>query len=316
MDMISVIVPVYNNERYLHQCINSILEQTYTNLEIILIDDGSTDTSSQICDTYGQKDARVKVFHQANSGISVARNVGLDLASGEYIAFVDSDDFLDKNMYKQLMHILEVGNADMAICNFHQIDESGNQFDRPSSIVDEVVEPYLILERLAEKRGWVYIVVWNRLYKRKVFENVRFPVDKLHEDERVALPIYTACKKVALTASAYYYYRINPNSIMGRKNCIAHLDGIEAVYNRFLKYQEYGWTELLPSAYICGRKLLEALKDIKSEGKADRARKKEIMGMYRYMMENVETRIDIKDRIAGQFPDLYFKLKSLYSKMV
>lgn len=316
MGKISVIVPVYNNERFLCQCINSILEQTYTNLEIILIDDGSTDASSQICDTYGQKDARVKVLHQANSGVSAARNAGLDLASGEYIAFVDSDDFLDKNMYEQLIHILEADNADMSICNFHQIDEKGNQFDRPSSIVDEVVEPYSILERLAEKRGWVYIVVWNRLYKRKVFENIRFPVNKLHEDEWVALPIYTACNKVALTASAYYYYRVNANSIMGKKYSITHLDGVEAVYNRFLQYQEYGWTELLPSAYICARRMLEVLKTIKIEGKEERIRKKEIIDMYRYMVKNVDMRLDLKDKIVERFPSLYFKLKSLYSKLV
>ncbi len=314
MEKISVIVPVYNNEKYLHQCIDSILEQSYKNLEIILVDDGSTDGSVQICDEYGQKDDRVKVLHQVNGGISAARNAGLNLASGDYIAFVDSDDFLDKNMYERLLHILQANNADMSVCCFHQIDENGKQFDVPFSIVDEVTEPYSVLKRLAEKRGWVYVVVWNRLYKREIFDNLRFPVNKLHEDEWVALPIYTSCKKVVFTASAYYYYRVNPNSVMGRKNNIKHLDGVEAVYNRTLKYQEYGWTELLPSAYFCARNMLEALKNIKIKGKADRERKKEIVNMYRYVMKSADIRFSIKDRIVGRFPTLYFKLKFMISK--
>lgn len=314
MDKISVIVPVYNVEKYLDKCITSILSQTYTNIELILIDDGSSDKSPMICDEYAKNDSRVVVVHHANKGVACARNKGLDLATGNYITFVDSDDYIHEGMYERLMNELRSNNADMAICNLQQFDDAGTEYERPACIGDEIVDGRTILSRLTGKRAWVYTVVWNRLYKREIFNEIRCPEGKIREDEFIVLPVYAACSKIVLIKDAYYYYRINNNSIMANKNTIRQLDAVEAVYNRFLEYEKRGWNDLLPSAYTCARNHLEILKSIKIETKEDRNRKKEILAMYRYMMKNARCKMSVKDFIVGLFPTIYFGLKGKMGK--
>ena len=123
-NLISVIVPVYNIEAYLRKCIDSILAQTYTNLEIILVDDGSTDNSGEICNEYAAKDARIRVIHKGNGGLSSARNTGIDIATGKYIGFVDSDDYLAPDMYEKLLGAIVNNHADISVCNVHHVDEN------------------------------------------------------------------------------------------------------------------------------------------------------------------------------------------------
>ena len=118
---ISIIIPVYKAEKYLHRCVDSVLAQTFTNFELILIDDGSPDNSGAICDEYAKQDGRVKVFHQKNQGVSVARNLGIEQAKGEWIAFIDSDDWVENTMYEEMYHTASLANADIAGCNFWEI---------------------------------------------------------------------------------------------------------------------------------------------------------------------------------------------------
>ena len=152
--MISVIVPVYKVEKYLRQCIESIQRQTYSDLEIILVDDGSPDGCPAICDEYARNDKRIKVLHQENGGLSVARNVGLDIAKGEYIAFVDSDDYIKENMYEMLYNKIVMEDADLIICSYDKVDENNNKIDNYSPLQDEVLESYEALKKLPIKNGW------------------------------------------------------------------------------------------------------------------------------------------------------------------
>ena len=135
LDEISVIIPIYNVEKYLEKCIDSVLAQTYRNIEIILVDDGSTDKCADICDSYLKKDSRVKVIHKVNGGLSSARNAGLDIAEGDFISFVDSDDFIEKEMLEKLYEALMEADADMAVCNFRWIDTNGARIAKQSKIV-------------------------------------------------------------------------------------------------------------------------------------------------------------------------------------
>ncbi|MCI6517388.1 MAG: glycosyltransferase [Lachnospiraceae bacterium] len=311
MEKVSVIVPVYNTRQYLGKCVESIIHQTYRHLEILLIDDGATDGSGELCDKYAEKDDRIRVVHQINKGISAARNKGLNLASGEYISFVDSDDYIEENMIEKMLEKQVETNADMIICNFKQITEEGCVIQKNNGITDETIDALQVLKRFADERGWAYITVWNRLYKRKIFEKIRFPEGKTHEDEWIAADIYESCNKITLTSDSYYLYRINADSIMGKKWNIAHLDGVEAVYRRFLKYQKNGWYDQVPATFFCARRMLESMKNMNFVTAEDKKRRREVIREYRYMLRCVGNEASFKDRLVGIMPELYFKLKVL-----
>ena len=210
---ISVIVPVYNCEPYLPACLDSILNQTYSDLEIIVVDDGSTDGSPAICDAYTQKDARIRVIHQENQGVSVARNTGLDIASGEFIAFVDSDDTLEPDMYQLLMELAQTHQADIAHCGYKKVRLDGSSKDVCGTDV-------LLVQDSAEAskcllRGQYFVgSPWNKLYKRHLFQDIRFdPTLKNNEDILVNVLVFQkAIKLVFWDAPKYHYYERTVNS--------------------------------------------------------------------------------------------------------
>ena len=309
MAKVSVIVPAYNTELYLPKCVDSIRKQSYRDLEVILVDDGSTDHSAELCDAYAAEDNRFKVIHQSNQGLSRARNNGLDIATGEYIVFVDSDDYVEENMVEELLAAVETTGADMAICNFSQIDEKGKMIRKTTKFQDEGTEPKQLLGRFAEDRGWAYVVVWNKLYKRGIWEKLRFPEDRIREDEWVVLDVYLSCEKVVLVPGTYYNYRMNQGSVMAHKGGIRHLDGVEAVYHRFLKFQQYGWEDQLYNTLICARKMLEAMKFVQVKTKEERDKRKKVIAEYRYMLKNTKSSVQFKYRIVGAIPIIYFEMK-------
>jgi glycosyltransferase involved in cell wall biosynthesis len=225
--LISVIVPVYKVEQYLATCLNSIVNQTYKNLEIILVDDGSPDNCGKICDEYAQKDDRIVVLHQPNSGVSRARNAGLDIAKGEYIAFVDSDDYIALDMYEELMSIAQKQSADIVTCNHYTINNKGtvlctNNFDNLN--VDEV--RYLIL---MDKYS---ICLWDKLYKASLFNDIRFKIDIYSEDLFIMPSLFFKAEKLAWTSQAYYYYCLNMGSNMT-------LFGTKRKYGFFAAWEEH-----------------------------------------------------------------------------
>ena len=233
--MVTVIIPVYNVEMYLPLCINSILKQTYQNLEIILIDDGSTDDSPGICDTYALKDNRIKVIHQQNQGAAVARNTGLENATGEYIVFVDSDDFINEKMIEKLYIALKQTDSDLSICNFKYTSENGKEIDlKETDIKNEVLYTEEIIDKLFQNNNCGYIVIWNKMYKKDLWKQIRYPVGVIYEDEAVIHHIFSKCKKVATIPDELYYYRQVSGSIMHSERNEKNLDKYLALADRLM----------------------------------------------------------------------------------
>ena len=246
--LISVIVPVYKVEKYLNKCVESIVNQTYKNLEILLVDDGSPDNCPQMCDEWTLKDSRIKVIHKSNGGLSDARNCGIDAASGEFIGFVDSDDFIDETMYEKLYNLIIENDADLSICGIKTVDEDGVfTEDALCPLKNEVLNSYDAMSCLNIKNGWYYVTAWNRLYNKGLFDGLRFDIGKIHEDEFFAHKVFYRCKKIVTTNEPLYYYFQRTESITKKKVTIKRFDGVEAQYERYLFYKNNNLTDLLPN---------------------------------------------------------------------
>ena len=229
--LISVIVPVYNVEKYLPKCIDSILAQTYTNLEILLVDDGAKDSSGAICDEYAQRDSRIRVIHKENGGLSDARNRGIEEARGEYFGFIDSDDYIDADMYEVLYATLEKHNADMSMCGVYELYE-GQAAEQVSEIRDFACTPEEAMKIVIDGQiNYAYAV--NKLYRRELFDEIRYPVGKIIEDAFVILFLLEKTERVALTNARKYYYFHRENSITSRTFSKKHYDCIEAHENNY-----------------------------------------------------------------------------------
>lgn len=215
-DLISIIVPIYNVEKYIKRCIDSIIAQTYKNLEIILVDDGSPDDCGKICDAYAKKDTRIKVIHKQNGGLSDARNEGIKVANGKYIGFVDSDDWVHIAMFEQLYKGLIENHADISCCKFIRcIDKVTNiekKFNHQIIIYNQM--EYLNKFFKVNSQECVYYA-WNKLYKRELLEENQYPIHLTAEDVIGTYKAILKCQKIAEIQSPYYYYYYNENSITG-----------------------------------------------------------------------------------------------------
>ena len=237
---LSIIVPVYKVEKQLEQCIRSILNQSFTNFELILVDDGSPDKCGEICDEYEKKDKRIKVIHKKNGGLSDARNAGLDIAKGKYIGFVDSDDIIHPEMYERMYNFINKYNVDIVQCKFKKF-KSIEDINKLSNINNTNIEYYTSKEAIMDMidNNKINVNTWNKLYKRELFENERFPKGKIHEDEFLTYKLIYKSNKVAYINEELYYYYQNDNGIMNGSNLLKRLDRIEALEERsnfFLKY--------------------------------------------------------------------------------
>lgn len=250
-ELISIIVPVYNVERFLDRCIKSLTSQTYQNIEIILVDDGSTDNCPQICDDFAKKDKRIRAIHKANGGLSSARNVGIDAAKGEYISFVDSDDYIAADMIERAYRAIAGQNADLCIFGIKWIYESGAAYDKvlASPICDEILTKNQALDKLCGSDYFYYVTSVNKLYKRTIFDNIRFPEGKQHEDEFTVHHIFDSCSKIVSIKDDLYFYVQRDNSIMHSYFSVKRIDGVYAFLDRCnyakrkklkeLKFQSY-----------------------------------------------------------------------------
>ena len=224
--LISVIVPVYNVEKYIAACVDSILAQTYTNLEILLVDDGSTDSSGALCDEYARRDVRVRVIHQENGGVSDARNTGMQSAQGTYFAFVDSDDFIAGDYIAYLYGMIEKHHAQIAVCGYQKVypgDENscyGTQTDKHNSVNSEkVYRTEEGLRQLLYQRGMI-TSAWGRLFDASLFiqaDAIQFPVGKLHEDVAVMYKLFGAADTIVCGDEAKYYYLQRADSIVNQQ---------------------------------------------------------------------------------------------------
>ncbi len=228
MELISVIVPVYKVEAYLDKCVSSIANQTYTNLEIILVDDGSPDNCPAMCDAWAKKDSRIRVIHQQNQGGGAARNAGLDLASGSLIAFVDSDDYIVPDMYAHLYELLEQG-ADIAECDYVEVVGDDAVF-----ACGHETRSYTVQEAMAEHvRDRVFRqLIWNKLYRRQVVDGVRFPTNKKIDDEFFTYRALGNANTLIHSAKVCYAYRQQPESVMHSMPMSKRIQAVEAKTQR------------------------------------------------------------------------------------
>ncbi len=226
MPEITVIVPVYNVEPYLNRCIDSIIHQTFSDFELILVDDGDSGECGEICDAYALRDERVSVIHRINGGLSVARNTGIDLTfldnDSEWIAFVDSDDWVHPEYLEYLYRAVKKTNTALSVCKYSEQTEYTliSAVDASTDILSW--DEFLIHNHVCG------VVAWNKLYAKKLFEGLRYPVGKIHEDEFLTYKILNRAEKVAFLGTQLYYYYQNPTGIMGATFSLSRFDASEA----------------------------------------------------------------------------------------
>jgi len=236
MEKISVIVPIYNVSAYLDKCIKSLIEQTYRNLEIILVDDGSTDDCGEKCEQWAKTDERIVVIHKENGGLSDARNAGLAVATGELIGFVDSDDWIDKSMYQRLYNEIERVGCDIALCCFHET-ETENVCIEESDIKYEFTGREL-LRHMFEGNHEPYVTysVWKCLYRRRAIDNLRFPKGRVYEDVLFTINAFWSQSHIVVLKDKLYYYRVRRNSITKRHLSQKQIDDVFEYCDGLLKY--------------------------------------------------------------------------------
>ena len=236
-EKISVIVPIYKVEQVLKRCVDSILSQTYENLEIILVDDGSPDQCPAICDAYARQDARIKVVHKKNGGLTSAWKEGVRHAEGEWLGFVDSDDFLDSRMLETLCRDLQEQDADVAVVGFRMFEREEELAPAELAVPvqcmtgREAIRSTLVSDELGD-------FAWNKLYKRERFRDVRYPLGRMMEDQGTTYRIFQQCSKVAYRPVPLYYYYQRPDSILHRRNMKFYEDKLDMGYQKYRAIRE------------------------------------------------------------------------------
>ncbi len=237
---ISVVVPIYNVEQYLRKCLNSILDQTFTDFELILVDDGSTDLSGDIAEEYAEKDDKISVIHKKNGGLSDARNHGIDKATGEYICFIDSDDWIENTYLEELFELAVRNEADITICAYQKNtgDAVVTQPKEAKFVIENGIDA---IDNLYSDKYGIYVVAWNKLYRRNLFSDLRYPVGMIHEDEAILGDLFCEAKKVVRTERILYNYRVNnETSIMSSGYSLKRLDILKAMERRMETYKRRG----------------------------------------------------------------------------
>lgn len=237
--LVSVIVPVYNIENYICQCVESIIRQSYKELEIILVDDGSTDSSPSLCDDYAKHYQKVVVIHKENGGLSDARNVGIKIAKGDYISFIDGDDYVDKDFIFNLFIGIEKNRADIAIGSIYRDDNSviglldDNRFNKDMVLSKKKAMRYLASE------GKLTTCAWDKLYKRDLLPWLCFPKGKLFEDKYIMHQVFSNCSKIVIVPEARYYYVTRSGSITNSRFSHKMMDNLDASNKRLKYYRKH-----------------------------------------------------------------------------
>jgi len=235
---VSIIIPFYNSENYLGRCIDSAVRQTHEDIEIILVNDGSTDGSGKICRSYADKDPRIRLIDQENGGVSVARNTGLDAASGELITFIDSDDHVEDDYVEYLAGLLELNGSDIACCGHDDTDR-----DDPPKLIEgpeECLKEYLTSNE-------IFASVWGKVYRREIFDGIRFPEGKRFEDNFVLYRLIDRCRSITVGYLHKYHYLIQPESFVSEPFSKTQMDIIDAMMAQ-REFIEAEYPQLLPYA--------------------------------------------------------------------
>lgn len=238
-EKITVVVPVYKVEKHLNKCVESIVNQSYKKLEIILVDDGSPDNCGAMCDDMAKKDSRIKVIHKSNGGLSDARNAGIEAASGEYLMFVDSDDYIDETMCEKLYNSLINNNADLSICNVQFVYEQSAPVTECDNMFDGVLTQDEFWDKVESSFSRSWIIACNKLYKKRIFNKIRYPKGMLNEDEAILHKIIYEVKYIATVNEPLYFYLQREDSITHYNRGVKNLDWIKCYFDRALFFNEY-----------------------------------------------------------------------------
>nr|MBP3258865.1 glycosyltransferase family 2 protein [Bacilli bacterium] len=269
MPLISIVVPIYNVEKYLAKCIETIINQTYRNIELILVDDESPDNCGKICDEYKKKDPRITVIHKKNGGLSDARNKGIEKATGKYITFIDSDDYITLDYIETLFNSLSKNNADMAIGGHYIKYEKGGETTKYDT-KEYVGNSELILDKLLYDE--LDVSAWAKLYKKELFNKIKFPVGRLYEDSATTYKLVDESKVIAVNTKPIYYYIIKPNSIT---NCSFNKKKLDLITSteEMVNYISYKYPQLLSG---CNRRMMYAYLSTYTQLNKDNKRYKDI----------------------------------------
>lgn len=289
--LLSVVVPIYNVEEYLEKCIESIVTQTYSNLEIILVNDGSTDGCLEICRKWEKQDKRIIVIDKLNGGLSDARNEGMKIASGELITFVDSDDFIDQEMYKKMIEKKKKVNSEICVCGIKRIRESGEiQKAYESSI--EYCDKEQALKLLFQ--GRICMAVWNKIYDTRLFKNLKFPKGKIYEDEFTTPYIFEQATSIAFVNEYFYNYLIRTGSILRTKFSEKRIHKIEAVKKQY----QYFSKQYPVMTNLLMKKYYESVRDVYCESlstKEEEIKKRLYLELKKISKEYIKT-VNIREK--------------------
>ena len=264
MPKVSIIVPVYNVEKYLTRCIDSILNQIFKDFELILVNDGSTDKSLDICKHYKNIDNRICIINKENGGLSSARNAGLDIAKGEYIGFVDSDDYIEDDMYEILLNLIKKYDADVSICNLYDVIDGNEYIRNKENGIREYSRLDILKEVLLDKNIQSY--AWNKLYKKELFDEIKYPIGKKYEDIGTTFYVFEKCNKIVVTSEPEYYYLKRSDSLVNNVTESTVLDYTEIIIQRYL-YTKENIKELKKyNNYYLAKTLITAHNDIELLG--------------------------------------------------
>lgn len=300
--MISVVVPIFNVEKYLRKCIDSIIKQTYKNIEIILVDDGSPDNCGEICDEYARSDERIKVIHKKNGGLSDARNTGIDIAKGMYITFIDSDDYVEEDYIMYLYRLIKKYSTDISISSYYIKDYNGKKVDLGSKYQEKVLEKTECISRMLCENGFA-VSAWAKMYKLELFQNVRYPVGKLCEDNGTTYKLIEKCNLIAYGNQSKYVYIKREDSIMNSRFSKRKLDLIELtdkmaedLYPKYPQLQDVIIKRKIQSRFSIIRQILFSEYDKESIKIAKNLRKEIIRNYGKQFFINFK--LDKRDRIA------------------
>ena len=255
--MISIIIPIYQAERYLHMCLDSIFRQTYADFEVILVDDGSTDSSGAICEACKAKDPRIHVIHQTNQGQAAARNHAIKIAKGEWVCFVDSDDLIHPNMLKSLLHAAIETGSNISACDRLEAATCPDVFmDSKQAHYETITIDESAIENLYREDSPAYWCVWAKLIRRGIVEKLPFTEGRFYEDNAVMCQWLAASEKICITDSQLYFYRVNPDGTTKSQFSLKQVDYLWALQEQIEFYKSNGFTAM--ETIVAGRYLADA----------------------------------------------------------
>lgn len=310
-EKVSVIIPIYKVEPYLRQCLDSVVGQTYQNLEIICVDDGSPDRCGDICEEYSSRDNRIRVIHRENGGLSAARNTGIDAATGEYICFIDSDDYVKKTYVEYLYGLIMKYDAEIAVCPLLQYISEQN-IETKKSGVEQRMTPSEALSYIFQNSKYVGVYAWNKMYHRDVFTSIRYPEGKCYEDSGTTYRLFLASKNIAIGKVPQYYYRVSrsgqitSSGFEKKMDKIAFIDEMRTCFERccpdvLKSFECYAMWSILDIYRSC---LLSAHSDLDQKREM---RKKTLLGKeyVEGVNAHLSTTLLIQYYFITKFPNIY-----------